>query len=270
MTFVHHLISAAIGYLTKRDPPANPPANERRFPSRRHFYYALVRTFLEGSEATAAHSARPPLPLELIIQILRDAECTVLSRLSRRVGKTIGDMSERVAAETFLLPASGWPLPLIIGKEIDIWKENGGLSNVISQEENPAQQDWFSTSPLSAHDLANTHSMQLLTLSSDRVWVSNSNAGRWSWFDIALTPCERERLDGDGHSWLSHSNSRPTSTFRRCAGTIFGPGHEIWQIAQIGDRIGVRACAQYNGWGNVAPVALLTLQEYFIPSFVPR
>ena len=264
MPFVHHLISGAIDYFTKRDPPPK----KLHFPSRRHFYYALVRTFHEGSEATATHSARPPLPLELIIQILRDAECTVLSRLSRRVGKTIGDMSERFVVETFLLPTSGWPLPLINGKRIYFWKETRDLCNIISRDANPVGRNWFSTPPLSAHDLANTHSMQLLTFSSDWGHLSTSNAGRWGWFGIVLTPCERERPNRV--VWLSHSNSRPASVMRRCAGTVFGPSHEIWQIAQIGDRIDVRAYAQSNGWLNFASVALLILQEYFIPSFVPR
>ena len=266
--FVHHLMSGAIDYLTR-----GPPANKLHFPSRRHLYYALVRTFHEGSEATTAHSARPPLPLELIIQILRDAECTVLSRLSRHVGGSIGDMKDvsfEGISSQILLAKTGWPLPLINGKEINFWKEAGGLCNVIARGAYPTREDWFSTSPLSAHDLANAHSMQLLTLSTDQGWVSDPDAGSWSWFDIVLTPCERERLDGDEHSWLSHSNSPPASIMRRRAGNILGPSHEIWQIAQIGDRIGVRACAQYNGWRNIATMARLTLQEYFVPSFVPR
>ena len=266
MPFVHHLISRAISYLTKQDPPAK----KLHFPSRRHFYYALVRTFHEGSEASAAHSARPPLPLELIIHILRDAECTVLSRLSRRVGKTIGDMSERFTAETFLSPTRGWPLPLIDGKGINLWKATGDICSIISRDANPVRLDWVSTPPLSAHDLANTHSMQLLTFSSDWGYPSIANFERWGWFGIVLTPCERERPDANEHLWVSHSNERPPSVMRRRTGPVFGPSHRIWRIAQIGDRIDVRAYAQPNGWSNFASVALLILQEYFIPSFVPR
>ena len=268
MPFVHHLMSGAIGYLTR-----DPPANNLHFHSRRHLYYALVRTFHEGSEATMTHSARPPLPLELIIQILRYAECTVLSRLSCHVGGSIGDMKDGPLGEVssqILLATTGWTLPLINGNEMNFWKETGGFCNVVARDANPVHQDWFSTSPLSAHDLANAHSMQLLTLSNDQGWVSDNNAGSWSWFDVVLAPCERERPDDDEHSWLSHSNSPPASIMRQRAGTVFGPSHKIWRIAQIGDRIGVRACAQYHGWRNIATMARLILQEYFTPTFVPR
>ena len=266
MPFVHHLISGAIGYLTKWDSPAN----ELHFPTRRHFYYALVRTLQEGSEATTTHSGRPPLPLELIIQILRDAECTVLSRLSCQVGGPIGDLHFlREISPQILSAKAGRPLPLINGKENNLWKETGGLCNIVARDANPIREDWFSTSPLSAHDLANTHSIQLLTLSCDQGWVSDPNAGSWSWFDFILIPSEGERQDGEEHSWFSHSNSPPASTMRRRAGSIFGPSHDIWQIAQIGDRIGVRACARFGGWRNVATKGLLVIQEYFIPSFMP-
>ena len=263
--FVHHLISGAIGYLTNWDSPAN----ELHFPTRRHFYYALVRTLQEGSETTATHSARPPLPLELTIQILRDAECTVLSRLSCHVGGPIGDVGGGISPQTPFAKAE-WPLPLINGKEIDIWKDLGGLCSIAARDANPIQADWFLTSPLSAHDLANMHSTQVLTRSCDQGWVSDPNAGSWSWFDVILIPSERERLDRGEHSWFSHSNSPPASTMRRRAGSIFGPSHEIWQIAEIGDRIGVRACARFGGWRNIATMGLLIIQEYFIPSFVPQ
>jgi hypothetical protein len=270
--FVHHLVSGTIDYLTKW----NSPANKLHFPTRRHLYYALVRTLHEGSEATTTHSTRPPLPLELIIQILRDAECTVLSRLSHHVGGPSGEAHEMLlkGISPQILPApdlakSGWPLPLVNGQEIDFWTETGDQCNIVARDANPIRQDWFSTAPLSAHNLVNTQSIQLFTLSRDQGWVSNPHDGSWSWFDIILLPSERER-DAEEHSWLSHNNGPPASTMRSRAGSIFGPSHEIWQIARIGDRIGVRACAQFGGWRNVATMALLILQEYFVPSFVPR
>lgn len=270
MPFVHHLISGAIDYLTNWDSPAN----KLPFPTRRHFYYALVRTLHEGSEATPTHSARPPLPLELIIQILRDAECTVLSRLSCHVeGRPTDDLCETSLRAIFpqgFLGKEGWPLPLINGKEIYLWKETGGLCNIMARDASPIREVWFSTSPLSAHDLANTHSTQLLTLSGDQGWVSDPHAGSWSWFDVVLIPSEREGLDGEEPSWFSHNNSPPASIIQPRAGSIFGPSHDLWQIAQIGNRIGVRACAQFNGWKNIATQGLLIIQEYFIPSFVPR
>ena len=266
MPFVHHLISGAIGYLAKSDSPAS----ELHFSTRRHFYYALVRTLQEGSEATTTHSVRPPLPLELTIQILRDAECTVLSRLSCHVGEQIGDLRFFKEISPQIHSAKAWPLPLINGNDINLWEETGDFCNIFAVDENPVRKDWFSTSLLSAHDLANTHSIQLLTLSCDQGWVSDPNAGSWSWFDVILIPGERERLDGEDHSWFSHNNSPPASTIQRRAGSIFGPSHKIWQIAQIGDRIGVRASAQFYTWRNVAPMGLLIIQEYFIPSFVPR
>jgi len=273
MPFVHQLISTAIDYVTTW----NSPADNLHFPTRRHLYYALVRTLHEGSEATTIHSARPPLPLELIVQILRDAECTVLSRLSHHVGGPIDEVFEVSLGSTTpqIFPApdlakTGWPLPLISGKEISLWKETGGLCDIVSHDANSVRKEWFSSVPLSPHDLANMHSIQLLTRSRDQGWASDPNAGSWSWFEVVLIPSERGRSNVEEHSWLSHNNGPPASTMRRRAGFIFGPCHEIWQIAQIGDRIGVRACVQFGGWRNVATMALLILQEYFIPSFVPR
>ena len=267
MPFVHHPISGV--YLTKSDPPAK----KFHFRTRRHFYYALARTLHKGSNATTTHSARPPLPLELIIQILRDAECTVLSRLSCHVGGPIGHVYERSLREIFPqypLKKAGWPLPLINGKETNLWKKTGGLCNIVARDANPIREDCFSTSPLSAHDLANTHSIQLLTRSSDRGWAIVPSPQSRSWFDVVLIPCERERPDSEDNSWFSHSNSPPDSIIRRRAGFVFGPSHKLWKIAQIGDRIGVRACARFNGWRNVATMGLLIIQEYFIPSFLPR
>ena len=281
---VHHLISGAIDYLTKW----HSPENKLHFPTRRHFYYALVRTLHGGSEATTTtYSARPPLPLELVIQILRDAECTVLSRLSRHVGRPVGEVVNEMhkmslsGAIPHFFPApdlakTGWPLPLVNDKEIDIWTETetgtetGGSCNVVAQGITPIRHDWFSTAPLSARDLANMHSIQLLTLSRDQGWVSDPYAGSWSWFNVVLLPSEGGRVNAEEHSWSSHSNDPPASRMRLRAGFIFGPSHEIWQITQIGDRIGVRACAQFGGWRNVATMALLILQEYFTPSFVPQ
>jgi len=271
---VHHLISGAIDYLIKW----NSTASKLHFHTRRHFYYALLRTLHEGSEATTTYSARPPLPLELIIQILRLAECTVLSRLSRCVGRSSVEVHEMPLNGTapHLLPTpdlakSGWPLPLFNGREIGFGTNTEGPCNVVAQGVNPVRKDWFSTAPLSAHDLANMQSIQLLTFSRDQGWVSDPNAGSWSWFDIVLLPSEREeRVDTEEHLWLSHTNDPPASSLRRRAGSILGPSHEIWQIARVGDRIGVRACAQYSGWRNVAKMGILILQEYFIPSFVPR
>ena len=277
---VHHLMSGAIDYLTK----CHSPANKLHFPTRRHFYYALVRTLHEGSEATTTtHSARPPLPLELVILILRDAECTVLSRLSRHVGRPIGEVVHEmhemslIGAIPHFFPApdlakTGWPLPLVNDKEIKFWTETeteietGGLYNTVAQSGNTIGKDWFSTAPLSAHDLANTHSIQLLTHLKDQGWVSDPYAGVWSWYIIALLPTDQERVNSEQHSWPSHSNGPPANTFGLLTGYIFGPSHEIWRITQIGDRIGVRIF----GWRNDATMALLILQEYFTPSFVPR
>ena len=268
MNSIYHLISHAIDYLTK----CNSVTDILHFRTRRHLYYALVRTLHQGSEATVTHSARPSLPLELIIQILRDAECAVLSRLSRHVGGLI-DEEHEVALGTIYpqnfpapdLAKTGWPLPVVNGRELSPCNDIWSLCDVSSVNSNPIRKLWFTSAELSARDLANMHSMQLLTRSRDQGWVIN--AGSWSWFDIVLIP-KWERWYKQ--SWLSHDNGPPASTMRVRAGAIFEPDHAIWQLAQVGDRIGVRACAQFGGWRNVATMALLIFQEYFIPTFVPQ
>lgn len=266
-------MSGAIDYLSTW----NSLADKLHFPTRRHFYYALVRTLHQGSEATTTYSPRPPLPLELIIQILRDAECTVLSRLSRHVGGPIDEAGEMALGSIapHILPPPGlaktsWPLPLVIGKKIIPLKGIGVVCNAVSRTASPTWKDWFSTAPLSANDLANIHGVQLFTRSKDQGWASDFNAGSWSWFNVVLLPKYGERLDVEEHSWQSHTNGPPASPMQRRAGAIFGPNHEIWQLAQIGDRIGVRACARFGGWRNIATMALLIVQEYFIPSFIPQ
>lgn len=270
---IHSLISTAISYITKR----HSPAERLHFSTRRHFYYALVRTLYQGSEATATYPARPPLPLELVIPILRDAECTVLSRLSRHVGRPVDEADEvslgSILPHTFTAPdleRKGWPLPLVVGKEIGPWEEIGRLCSVDARGADPVRKDWFSVVPFSAQDLTVIHSMQLFTRSRDQGWVNDPNAGSWSWFDIALIPNERGKSDRKEYSWQSHNNSPPASRMLRRFGANFGPNHEIWQLAQIGDRIVVRICAQFGGWSNVASMAILIVQEYFIPSFVPQ
>ena len=267
---IHPLVSGAIRYLRKW----NAPADKLHFTTRRHFYYALVRTLHQGSEATVTHSARPPLPLELIIQILRDAECTVLSQLSCHMGGPVDEAHEvplgSIAPQIFPAPhlaKTGWPLPLVNGKEIGRWE---GTCSVFSPDANPVREIWFSVAPFSAHDLSTIHSVQLFTRSRDQGWVGDPNAGSWSWFDIVLIPKERERSDGNENSWSSHNNGPPASPMQRRTGANFGPDHEIWQFARIGDRIGVQVCARFAGWSNVAIMAILILQEYFIPSFVPQ
>jgi len=244
------------------------------FPTRRHFYYALARTLYRGSPATDTHSFRSPLPIELIVPILRDAECTVLSRLSQHVGEPTGEVDETplgsIAPQIFPSPdlaKMGWPLPLInpeeIGKKV-FWKGN----EVISYSGNPTWKNGFSSPPINARNLVDIHSMQLLTRSKGVGWEIYPSGCGWSWFDIFLISKNAEAGSPKKHLWRISKNAYPDNPIQRRTGANFGPNHEIWRVAQVGDRIGVRVWLRDSEWRDIATMALLIIQEYFVPSFV--
>jgi hypothetical protein len=64
-----------------------PPTLE--FETERHLFYSLVRTLNEGQgyDKDSLYPPRLGLPLELIITILRHAECTVSSRMAVTIGE---------------------------------------------------------------------------------------------------------------------------------------------------------------------------------------
>lgn len=273
---IQPLISRAIGFFTTRIPPVLTSSN-LHFPTRRHFYYALVRTLCQGSSATATYSARPPLPVELVVGILRDAEFTVLSQLSRHVGEPMREADEAplggIAPQIFPsshLTGVGWPLPLVnheeFGKKV-FWKRTEVLSSCSGD---PDWRDWFSSAPISAHDLTSVHSMQLLTHAKGIGWVMYPSGRGWRWFDVFLLPEKTGAHILKKYLWRSYSTSYPDGPTQRRTGTIFGPSHEIWRFAQVGDRIGVRVWLRDSGWRDIATTALLIIQEYFVPSFVPK
>ena len=266
------LISHTLGLLTRWNLPA-PMSHKPHFPTRRHFYYALVRTLHQGSAATKTYSARPPLPLELIIPILQDAECTILSRLSRHVGGPVGEADRlflgKVAPQIFPAPdlaKMGWPLPLINHEEIGkkgfwIW------TDIPSYHRNTAWKAWFLSPPMSPHDLASIHSMQLLIRLKGIGWCVHPNGGG-DWFEVFLVPCTAR---AGKHVWRNDSNTYPDNSTRQCTDSIFGPNHEIWRVAQVGDQIGVRMWwRDISGWREIPRVALLIILEYFSPSFMPQ
>ena len=266
---IHSLISHAVGFLSRWNDPAS-MSPKLHFPTRRHFYYALVRTLNQGSGATATHSARPPLPFELIIQILRDAECTTLSRLSLHVGEPMYEADEvplgDVAPQIFPAPdlaTMGWPLPLInheeIGKKV-FWER----TEAHSRGGNRAWRDWFSSRPLSKRDLASIHSMQLLTRSKGIGWRVHP-CGGGGWFDVFLIPEKAGAGNHKKHLWRIKNDVRPNDSNQGRTGAAFGIDHEIWRLAQVGDRIGARVWLRDSGWRDIATSALLIVEEYFVP-----
>ena len=271
----YFLMSHGLGFPKRWNWPAPAMSHKLHFLTRRHFYYALVRILHQGSTATDTYPARRPLPLELIVHILRDAECTILSRLSHHVGEPMSEADEAplgsIAPQIFPAPdlaKMGWPLPLInheeVGKKV-FWKRTEGHSC----GGNPAWKHGFSSPPISPHDLISIHSMQLLTRSKGVGWLVHPSSGG-GWFDVFLISETAEGGNHKRHLWRTNNNVRPNNSIRRCTGATFGPNHEIWRLAQVGDRIGVRVWLRDSGWRDITTMALLIIQEYFDPSFVPQ
>lgn len=190
-------------------------------------FYSISRALLWGS-----HN-RSPLPLELVLRILRLAEC-ICPVPSRKLSLT---------SRTSALAASS-------------------LSDI-------AVVSWMMSQPLEHRSLSRIAQMQLVTVSRDQGW---GNQGPWSWFEVAiLTPSNDIKLATNGQplSWRSHENRRARG-FQTYEGVRFGPNHEIWDHVDVGDRLCVIVCAKFPGWQNEAERGTLKVWEWWEPKMPLR
>ena len=194
-------------------------------------YHGLARS-LEGG-----YHSRPGLPVELVIYIFRLADCVLPSeRFTMKI-----DIPCRAKASS------------------------GTISNTI----------WFSTPPLSREPLSRIASIQLVTLSRDQGWCGDPSSGSWSWFEIVILRGDSQQVvkksavGGKDLVWISHHNPIASKQYSWLEGSIFGSDHELWKHLAEGDRIAVRACAQYGGWCCSAMEGFLKADEWFEPTLPP-
>lgn len=201
-------------------------------------FYSILAASLQNGTST-----RPGLPTELIILIMRLADCVLLS------------MYTRVSTENLVVRSMG---------------------------SSPNSQACLLSDPVSQRMVSRLAKMRLTTNSHDQGWCNYPSRGTWTWFEISLV----ERVEEDGGlrvkkirredtsnapeyrllSCISHRNRQASSQFCVYEGAEFGPDHEIWSHISEGDRILVRAFAQYPGWTNYVDWCVLKLWEWYDPT----
>lgn len=137
---------------------------------------------------------------------------------------------------------------------------------------------WFSTPAFDHRLLTRVTSMQLVTKSHDQGWCSNASDGSWSWFELVILspqgndeiPLPKKGDDGKDLAWFSHTNPIASKDYSWIRGRRFESDHDIWKHVVVGDCIGVRVCAQYPGWQNIARKGVLNVEEFFDPTLPPR
>jgi hypothetical protein len=137
------------------------------------------------------------------------------------------------------------------------------------------RQLWFCTAPITAQLLRNVAQIQFNTFSNSQGWASDPSAGLWSWFDLVIyrarDPVEHAALQSTNMNvlfpltkysslevkigtnaeplrWTSHTNNITSREPSWHSGVILDPKHEIWENLEVGDVIGVEACARFPGW----------------------
>ena len=207
-------------------------------------FYQLWRAFLRGSRSPPK---RPPLPTNLIAEILRLGDCCVpIPSLSRSA-------------------ATG--------------------CCVISQGFNDRLNDmWFHTLPVQPSILPVLRSsvarLEIDILSRDQGWASDPTAS-CSWFELVLPerPLTDENIglnnprtiveDGEVKRlvWVFHHNDIASPHWKK-SHSVIDENHEVWKYVEAGDVLGVRVCAQYRGWENRARDGSMKVMRYFEPGVV--
>ncbi|KLO16049.1 hypothetical protein SCHPADRAFT_233581 [Schizopora paradoxa] len=148
---------------------------------------------------------------------------------------------------------------------------------------------WFETRPLDSLRLINTlATLQLFTYCEHQGWVSMPNHGSWSWFELAILtnaasiqalkseahPQSHEssglgriksREDGSPLRWVSHNIPVPQKKPAHLDGPLFNADHELFSCLEVGDPIGVFACAQFGAWRCEGLEGNLKLEQFYEP-----
>ena len=137
---------------------------------------------------------------------------------------------------------------------------------------------WYITDPFTTDALTNIATVHVVTQSKDQGWVSDSERGSWSWFEIAVAGPPafsgqsamdriRKRDDGTLLSWFSHSNPLGGKDYTINKGKFFTQQCELWNFVQDNDSLAIIACAQYPAWKCEGKAFTLSYDEFFDPNF---
>ncbi|CAE6422252.1 unnamed protein product [Rhizoctonia solani] len=140
---------------------------------------------------------------------------------------------------------------------------------------------WFHFGPFTKQALNHIKSVQLVTMSRHQGWVSNRNAGSWSWFELRVARPKDEdvtraevkrRVDGDEMSWCSHRHPVDPETaqqqkdYAEHKGVVFDSDHKLWEEVREGDVLQVVMKAQFGGWSNTVSDGMLRINIWWEPS----
>lgn len=148
---------------------------------------------------------------------------------------------------------------------------------------------WFETKPLdSLASINNLASLQLFTYCEHQGWVSMPGHGSWSWFELAIlknaasnqssepgviaqtsesSGLERIKVREDGQPlrWVSHRIPVPQKKPTHLDGPLFDTEHELFTFLEVGDSVGVFACAQFGAWRCKGLEGVLKLEKFYEP-----
>ncbi|KIJ56432.1 hypothetical protein M422DRAFT_774186 [Sphaerobolus stellatus SS14] len=181
---------------------------------------------------TRRNLRRPGLPIELVTYIIRLAECTIVNR------------------------------------RLTAWVKTPCLARADSAR--AVQKLWFETVTLTASEISKISGIQLHTIG----WTKHPNGPSCTWFEIVILTQQQEdhdfvvkrRSDNTEFTWISHHNHVLSDGVEYRRGMMFTYLDEFFiHGLQEGDKIGVRVCAQYEGWQNFAVEGVLRVDEWFEP-----
>ncbi|KZV71209.1 hypothetical protein PENSPDRAFT_650828 [Peniophora sp. CONT] len=128
-----------------------------------------------------------------------------------------------------------------------------------SDESAKVSRRWFTTEPLSEHDIADIVAFQLVTGSKDQGWTTLVPPESFSWFEVAV---EREGKPVSQLQWKSHHNELCGKAMSRVEGAIIlAPRAHL----QVRDVIVVWLYAQSYAWSNEAEKGALLFYKWFQP-----
>ncbi|KAG9041546.1 hypothetical protein FS837_012101 [Tulasnella sp. UAMH 9824] len=265
------------------------------FQTQLHFYYALARTLKNGSQAKHPRRGKaprlPPLPLEVVHKILREAQCI-------HPHPSIA-CKWKAEPDAFL-------------NDTGILFRPHGVVGATSAE--PERKLLFASPKLDKEALSRMASVRVVTSSKDQGWHTEDrmgSSGSWSWFELGIVHLPDDDLSESGEGatsilsgdkyakldarttttataaaaaatappppasdnnkplrWVSHYNEIASQSFQRHIGNEFGPDHDIWKHLEPGDRIGVWICAQFVGWECYCEEARILVREWYAPQLV--
>ncbi|CAE6486199.1 unnamed protein product [Rhizoctonia solani] len=168
--------------------------------------------------------------------------------------------------------------------EFESWytkKAPAGRKRVYASSQDVQSLMWFQTEPFTKQMLHRIKSVQLVTMSRHQGWVSDRDAGSWSWFEFCITgPTDQSttraavkcRPNGDEMSWyclehpVDHETADIQDEFAEHKSSVFDSDHELWTQIEEGDVLQVVMKARFGGWSNTASDGILRIGTWWEPS----